>query len=111
MRLHIKGVGIDVCPHGGQIVDLSGQRTTDIHLATQMANVFAGGVSITIIRTYLVAALDGIEEPVAAGIDLKIFTDIHARALQDKVALGINHSVVTDIDTRQRPQQGLIAQH
>ena len=46
LRLHIKGVGIDVCAHGGQIVDLSGQRTTDIHLAAQMANVFAGGVAI-----------------------------------------------------------------
>ncbi|CQJ62497.1 Uncharacterised protein [Yersinia rohdei] len=109
LRLYINGVGIDVGPDGGQIVDLSGQRATDIHLATQMANVFAGRTAITIIRTYLVAALDGIEDPVTAGIDLKILTDIHTCALQDKVALGIDNRVIADIDARQWPQQGLCA--
>ncbi|CNE46744.1 Uncharacterised protein [Yersinia intermedia] len=111
MRLYIKGAGVNVCAHGGQIVDLRGQRTTDIHLATQMTNMFTGGVAITIIRTYLVTTLNGIEDPVAAGIDLKIFTDIHTCALQEKVTVGIDNGVITDIDTRQRPQQGLIAQH
>ena len=61
MRLYIKGAGVNVCAHGGQIVDLRGQRTTDIHLAAQMADMLTGRTAITIIRTYLVAALYGIE--------------------------------------------------
>ncbi|CFQ47224.1 Uncharacterised protein [Yersinia aleksiciae] len=111
MRLHIKGIGIDVCPHGGQIIDLGGQRTADIDLATQMADMLTGRTAITIIRTYLVAGLDGIQQPVAAGIHLQILTDIEAGTLNDKITLGINHRVVTDIDARQRPEYGLIAQH
>uniref|UniRef100_UPI001643DC60 hypothetical protein n=1 Tax=Yersinia rohdei TaxID=29485 RepID=UPI001643DC60 len=50
----------------------------------------------------LVAGLDGIEQPVAAGIDLKILTDIHTCALQDKVALGSDDGIVADIDAGQR---------
>ncbi|CNI34925.1 Uncharacterised protein [Yersinia aldovae] len=111
LRLHINGVRINVGPDRGQIVDVGRQRTTHVDLATQMANMLAGRTATAITGAYLVAALDGIEQPVAAGIDLKILTDIHPCALLDKVAGGIDNRVVTDIDTRQWPQQGLVTQY
>ncbi|CNC05282.1 Uncharacterised protein [Yersinia ruckeri] len=74
-----------------------------------MADMLTGRTAITIIRTYLVAALYGIQDPVAAGIDLKILADIEASALLNKVAFGIDHRVIADIDARQRPQNGLSA--
>ncbi|CNI79725.1 Uncharacterised protein [Yersinia intermedia] len=109
--LHIHCAGIDVSPHRSQVVYFSDQRTTDIHLAAQMADMLTGRTAITIIRTYLVAALHGIEDPVTAGIDLKILANRQASTLQDKITTGIDSGVITDIDTRQWPQQGLITQH
>ncbi|CNF65869.1 Uncharacterised protein [Yersinia bercovieri] len=73
--------------------------------------MFTAGVAITIICTDLVAGLYGIQQPVATGIDLKILADIEARALHDKVTITVDHRIIGDINTRQRPEDGLIAQH
>ncbi|CNI18124.1 transposase [Yersinia thracica] len=45
-----------------------------------------------------------IEQPVTAGIHLKILTDVEAGTLQDKITPGIDNRVIADINTRQRPQ-------
>ncbi|CNH07743.1 Uncharacterised protein [Yersinia thracica] len=76
-----------------------------------MADMLTARAATAIICTYLVAGLYRIEQPVTAGIHLKILTDIEAGTLLDKITFGIDSCIISDIDTRQRPQNGLITQH
>lgn len=67
-----------------------------------MADMLTVRAAAAIICCYLVTGLDGTEEPVAAGADLQILTDIEAQDLQDKVAFGSDDGIVADIDAGQR---------
>ncbi|CQH62149.1 Uncharacterised protein [Yersinia frederiksenii] len=68
-----------------------------------MANMLAGRAAVAVVRTDLVTGLYRIEQPIAAGIDLKILAHVQARALLDKVTFSIDHRMIADVDAGQCP--------